>query len=55
MFPARCRIEPCMNMEVKTVTQVAGWPAAPPGPHVIVWPASMQWSPGCVSSNGIAP
>ena len=24
MFPARCRIEPCMNIEVNAVTHVGG-------------------------------
>ena len=61
MFPARCRMLPCMNIALKIVSSVAGWPGAEPvtprWPSQAISPAAVrsQWSPRWVISYGIAP
>src|SRR5947207_389455 len=53
MFPAMWRIDPCMNIDVKTVSQV-GMP--PLRAHRIWLPAITSWLVRqCVSTVGIAP
>ena len=60
MLPAMCRIDPCMNIEVNTVSQVGivlttpAWrvhPSSSPA-NVLTTP---QCSPEWVSAYGIAP
>ena len=56
MLPPRCSRLPCMNIDVKAVSHVAGCgsavPVTPGWPsHAIPPPCtSSQWSPGCVNS-----
>src|SRR3954465_10644744 len=54
MLPAMCSTPPCMNIDVKTVTIVAGCFAESPG-HTTLDASRAQCLPGCVSSHGIAP
>ena len=39
MLPARCRMPPCMNIDVRTVTQVAGWSVDRPAGREPGWPS----------------
>ncbi len=68
MLPKMCRKLPCMNIDVNTVCQVAGWGAAVRAPGGALAghrlsdsceqpgvPISSQCLPGWVSSYGIAP
>ena len=68
MLPRMCRKLACMNIELKAVTQVAGWePGLPTTPGLALAGdraggafaggtlTSPQWSPGWVNSYGIAP
>ena len=67
MLPPMCRIEACMNMPVKTVSQVGRTPVGAPKTPGCPWqaiasPLTSPWIvarpqclPGCVSAYGIAP
>ncbi len=55
MLPTRCRMPPCMNIELNSVRIVGGWsgavPSTPGWPsHTICWPAIAHSLPGCVTS-----
>src|SRR3981081_1176875 len=69
MFPPRWRIDPCMHIDVKTVSHfgseatatVSGGSEGPQtipaagGPNNACWTTSPQCVPECVSEYGIAP
>ena len=63
MLPRMCRKLACMNIELKAVTQVAGWEPGLPTTPAWPWQATApvapsaegmltraQWSPGWVNS-----
>jgi hypothetical protein len=52
MLPPRCRIEPCMNIDVSTVSHVGGWSERTwlASPQTSCSPAAAHSSPGCVIS-----
>ena len=52
MLPPRCSSPPCMNMDVKRVSHVAGRSLPAPEPQTIWEPSGKHWSPGWEISYG---